>query len=94
MKKPINWQEEYINTIQVYHKWNSPGISLEDFLLLSNKEKTKTILYYKKESLLSLIKKEERVKIEASVLPCASAELCDFLHVIPMNYVIFYTLIQ
>jgi hypothetical protein len=79
MKKQINWQKEYISVIQSHHKFNSPGISLEDFLLLSDKEKTKIISYYNKESLLSSITNKERVELESSVLPCASVELCDFL---------------
>lgn len=81
MKKRINWKEEYISVIQSHHKWNSSGICLKDFLLLSDKEKTKIILYYQKESLLSSIPNEERVKLESSILPCASAELCDFLKI-------------
>lgn len=64
MKKQIDWEKLYIDNIQEIHKWNLQEISLEDFLLLSAKQKIKMISYYKKKSLIDTITEGEYSEIE------------------------------
>jgi hypothetical protein len=73
------WKEQYDSVIKAHHKYNKKGHSLRVFLSLEDRHKDNLLSYYKKQSLLELIKDDEMSKMDLYITPCPDSELCNFL---------------
>jgi len=73
------WKEQYDSIIKTHHKYNKKGHSLKVFLSLEDRHKDNLLSYYKKQSLLELIKDDEMSKMDLYITPCPDSELCNFL---------------